>query len=292
MKIITCKYNNKEIIAMLHNDGASVYPLSEWGIKCKTMNELIDKYGASPDFYSSKLSPMPKRCLNIEDVELLAPIPVPKQDIICLGINYMAHAEESARYRLETVDKNRDYAVYFSKRVNQAVPHKGTVPLNLNVTQKMDYECELAVIIGKEAENVKAEDANNYIFGYTILNDISARDIQNKHKQWYMGKSLTGYCPMGPCIVTRDEFGTDPVKIISRVNGELRQNSSTDLIIFNVNYVIEELSSYAALKAGTIISMGTPAGVGMGFTPPRFLKSGDVIECEIEKIGKLINYVK
>ena len=128
------------------------------------------------------------------------------------------------------------------------------------------------------------------MFGYTILNDISAREIQTRHKQWYFGKSMDGFCPIGPWIVTKDEFENPPVlDIKSYVNGELRQNSTTGLLIFSIAHVIEELSHGMKLKAGTIISMGTPAGVGMGFDPPKFLKPGDVVTCEIEGIGRLTN---
>ena len=156
----------------------------------------------------------------------------------------------------------------------------------------LDYEVELAVIIGKDAKNVRREDAYNYVFGYTILNDVSARNLQTRHKQWYFGKSLDGFTPIGPCIVTADEFENPPVLAIkSYVNGELRQNSSTELLLFDIAHIISELSQGMTLKAGTIIATGTPAGVGMGFEPPNFLKSGDTVTCEIEKIGTLTNRI-
>lgn len=149
------------------------------------------------------------------------------------------------------------------------------------------------MIIGKDAKDVPKEKAFDYVFGYTIINDVSARNLQTRHKQWYFGKSLDGFTPMGPCIVTKDEFVNPPVlRICSRVNGELRQNSTTDLMITSIQDVIHELSQGITLKAGTIIAMGTPAGVGMGFIPPKFLKPGDIVECEIEGIGCLKNIVK
>ena len=157
----------------------------------------------------------------------------------------------------------------------------------------LDYEAELAVIIGKDAKNVKAEDAEDYIFGYTILNDMSARNLQTRHTQWYFGKSLDGFTPMGPAIVTADEIVYPPkLKIQSLINGEVRQDSNTELLIFDIGYVIEELSRGMTLKAGSIISTGTPQGVGMGFVPPKFLHKGDVIECRIEKLGSLINQIE
>jgi 2-keto-4-pentenoate hydratase/2-oxohepta-3-ene-1,7-dioic acid hydratase in catechol pathway len=160
------------------------------------------------------------------------------------------------------------------------------------LVERLDYEAELAVIIGKTARNVPAADAEQYIFGYTILNDVSARVLQTAHKQWYFGKSLDGFTPIGPCIVTADEICFPPaLPIRTRVNGELRQDSTTDLLITGIADIIAELSSGMTLLPGTIIATGTPSGVGMGFDPPKFLKSGDVVECEIEGIGVLRNTV-
>lgn len=157
----------------------------------------------------------------------------------------------------------------------------------------LDYEAELAFIIGKDAKNVAPEQARDYIFGYTIMNDVSARTIQNRHKQWYFGKSLDGFTPMGPCVVTTESLPYPPhLKIQSYVNGELRQDSNTELLIFGIDHIVSELSQGMTLKAGTIISTGTPAGVGMGFQPPKYLKAGDVVECVIEGIGRLANPVK
>ena len=214
------------------------------------------------------------------------------QDVICLGINYMAHAEESARYKKEAFGGERPFAVYFSKRVSEATGTGAEIPSHKELVQDLDYEAELAVIIGKDAKNVPVSEVKNYIFGYTVINDVSARTLQTRHKQWYFGKSLDGFLPMGPCIVTAEEFPYPPrLSIQSRVNGELRQDSSTELMIFGIDHVVSELSAGMTLKAGTIIATGTPAGVGMGFDPPRFLKPGDVVECSIEGIGTLVNRV-
>ena len=162
-----------------------------------------------------------------------------------------------------------------------------------DLVDSLDYEAELAVIISKDAYHVPEEDAASYIFGYTVINDVSARNVQTRHKQWYFGKSLDSFTPMGPCILTADSVPFPPVlNIQSRVNKELRQDSCTDLLIFDIAYVIHELSQGMTLRAGTIISMGTPAGVGMGFDPPRFLKPGDVVECRVEGIGSITNPVQ
>ena len=154
-------------------------------------------------------------------------------------------------------------------------------------------EVELAVIIGKAAKDVSEKDAHKHVLGYTVINDVSARNVQTRHKQWYFGKSFDGFTPMGPCIVTADEFSFPPeLAIRSYVNGELRQDSSTSLLIFGIAHVISELSKGMTLFPGTVIAMGTPAGVGMGFDPPRFLSAGDEVRCEIEGIGSLTNTVK
>lgn len=280
MRLRTFKHNNNVRVGIVKDNFVYTLPFN-------SMNELIDSNKSTHellDLVSDKI--------NVEETETLAPIPNPKQDIICLGINYMAHAEESARYKKEAFGGDRPFAVYFSKRANECVATEGNIPSYPELVDSLDYECELAVIIGKNAKNVSEENAFDYVFGYTILNDVSARNLQTRHKQWYFGKSLDGFCPMGPDIITEDEFDRPPVLTIqSYINGELRQNSNTGLLIFNIPHVISELSQGTTLKAGTIISMGTPAGVGMGFQPPKFLKKGDVIECRIEKIGSLKNYV-
>lgn len=294
MKFITYKYNNNEQVGILTGDKQYVCPIKSLGVNYNNMNDLIEKITDEElDILKSSINNNSSKKLSINKIKKLAPIPEPKQDIICLGINYMAHAEESARYKKEAFDKDREFAVYFSKRVGYASGDGDYIPSYLGLVDSLDYEAELAVIIKKDAKNISKEDAFNYVFGYTIINDISARNLQTRHKQWYFGKSLDGFTPMGPCIVTKDEFQSPPtLKICSRVNGELRQNSSTDLMITSIPDVIQELSQGMTLKAGTIISMGTPAGVGMGFQPPRFLNPGDVIECEVEGIGLITNTVK
>ena len=294
MKFITYKYDNKEQVGILSKNEQGIYPIKTLGLNYQTMTELIenitDEQITTLQLAIEKDS---STILCIDDVTKMAPIPNPKQDIICLGINYMAHAVESARYKKEAFGGDRPYAVYFSKRVNFATGDGDYIPSYPELVDSLDYEAELAVIIKKDAKNVAKEEAYDYVFGYTIINDVSARNLQTRHKQWYFGKSLDGFTPMGPCIVTKDEFINPPVlKICSKVNGELRQNSTTDLMITSIENVIHELSQGVTLKAGTIIAMGTPAGVGMGFEPPKFLKAGDMVECEIEGIGSLKNIVK
>ncbi len=292
MKLLTFEYEGVRKAGVLSSDEKTVIKISVEGKEFDDVGSFIEFFDESVIDSVKKLSKASKEGLNINSVKLCAPIPFPKQDIICLGINYMAHAEESARYKEEAFGGDRPFAVYFSKRVDEAVGDGGFINGHFDIVDSLDYEAELAVVIGKDAKNISEEDAFDYVLGYTIINDVSARNLQTQHKQWYFGKSLDGFTPMGPWIVTADEFNNPPVlKISSKVNGELRQNSSTDLLIFGIAHVISELSRGMTLKAGTIISMGTPAGVGMGFVPPKFLKSGDVVQCEIEKIGSITNTI-
>ena len=292
MKLLTYLEDNIEKVGVLTQDEQHIFSIQSAGLDYQDMNELIEKMTEEEKQCLEKYAKENKGYLK-EEIQLEAPIRHPKQDIICLGINYMAHAIESARYKEEAFGGERPYAVYFSKRVHQAVADKGIIPRYIDLVDSLDYEVELAVIIGKDAKDVSKEEAFNYVFGYTIINDVSARDLQTRHKQWYFGKSLDGFLPMGPYIVTEDEFSRPPVlHISSRVNGELRQNATTDLLIFGIPHVIAELSKGMTLKAGTIIAMGTPAGVGMGMQPPTFLEVGDEVVCEIEKIGTLTNYVR
>jgi 2-keto-4-pentenoate hydratase/2-oxohepta-3-ene-1,7-dioic acid hydratase in catechol pathway len=283
MKLITFLHENLEQTGVLTADESAVLVLPYLDMEevIRTPREELDAAVQTAEL------------LPLSEVTLLAPIPRPRQDVICLGINYHAHAEEAARYSAESFTKERPIPIYFSKRVTEAVAPNGFIESHPGLVERLDYEAELAIIIGKTAKNVKAEDAGDYIFGYTVLNDVSARVLQTTHKQWYFGKSLDGFTPIGPCITTADEIAFPPaLKISASVNGELRQDATTDLLITGIPAIIEELSSGMTLLPGTIIATGTPAGVGMGFDPPKFLKAGDVVECTIEKIGTLRNTVR
>ena len=282
MKLITYRQNGAEHVGALTADGGGVLPLP-----VPDMNTLIETMTLT-DLRSAVAAAERGSALALSDVELLAPIPRPRQDVLCLGMNYLAHAEEAARYSADAFRKERPVAVYFSKRVSEAGKPDGVIPRHAGLTDRLDYEAELAVVLGRTARDVKAADAADCIFGYTVLNDVSARDLQTGHKQWYFGKSLDGATPMGPVLVTADEIAYPPaLEITCRVNGELRQQSNTALLITSIGQILEELTAGMTLLPGTIIATGTPAGVGMGFDPPKFLQSGDVVECAIEGIGTL-----
>ncbi len=281
MKLITCLCRGEERVGALTEEGVAFLPYPD-------MNTLIETLPPAAFAAASASKPVP-----LEDVTLLAPIPRPRQDVICLGMNYRDHEKEAAKYDAEAFTKEKPAAVYFSKRVSRAGDPDGTIPRYKGLVERLDYEAELAVIIGKTARNVRAEEAGAYIFGYTVLNDVSARDLQTGHKQWYFGKGLDGFTPMGPCILTADETAFPPALEIScAVNGEERQHSNTSLLIHGIPEIIEELSAGMTLLPGTVIATGTPAGVGMGFEPPRFLEAGDVVECTIQNIGTLRSTVR
>lgn len=294
MRLYTVDIDGSEKI-MISADGGKTGSLAEdLGFDFADMNELICCAEKDPSLLEklAEAAAAGNNAKEIASCRLLAPIVRPRQDVICLGINYDEHAKEADHYSAEAFGGERPYTIYFSKRVNRAVATGEPIQSHNDIVDRLDYECELGVVIGKSASKVKAKDAADYIFGYTIINDVSARNLQTRHKQWYMGKGLDGFTPIGPCIVTPDEIG-DPaaLDISCRVNDELRQNSNTSCMIQTIGGAIAELSSGITLQAGTIIAMGTPSGVGMGFDPPRFLKPGDVVSCHIEKIGDLVNPV-
>jgi 2-keto-4-pentenoate hydratase/2-oxohepta-3-ene-1,7-dioic acid hydratase in catechol pathway len=225
------------------------------------------------------------------DVRLLSPIPRPKQNVMCLGMNYVAHAIESDLARGRE-PKLPEFPVFFTKALNAVCGDGDEVPLDPNVTSELDYEVELAYIFGKSAKNVSKADALSYVFGYTIVNDISARDLQNRHQQFFKGKSLDNSGPIGPCIVTADEIPDPTVLAIKlRLNGEERQHSNTGDLIFDIPTSIEYLTLGSTIEAGQIVCTGTPSGVGMGRNPKEYMKVGDVMEAEIERIGVLTNKV-
>lgn len=229
---------------------------------------------------------------DIKDVKIITPIIKPESDIICLGLNYIDHVDETSRSFKDDSINIPQNPVYFSKRANNIIGPEEDINSYEGLVEKLDYEVELAVIIGKDGINISKEKAEEYVFGYTIMNDISARDFQQKHLQWFKGKSFDTFTSLGPCIIHKSQIKF-PVElnICSRVNGELRQNSNTKHFIFDIPTIIHDLSLGMTLRAGDIIATGTPAGVGMGFDPPKFLKKGDMVECEIDGIGILKNRV-
>jgi 2-keto-4-pentenoate hydratase/2-oxohepta-3-ene-1,7-dioic acid hydratase in catechol pathway len=224
---------------------------------------------------------------TLEEVQLLAPIPRPSKNVFCIGKNYRDHAIEMG----SEADIPENIMV-FSKAPTAVIGHGEGIPSHTKVTDQLDYEGELAVVIGKTGTGITKEEAMDYVFGYTIINDITARDLQQKHKQFLLGKSLDGTCPMGPWIVHHSDIpNPESLMIETKVNGEVRQKGNTSDFIFDIRTTIAELSKGMTLEAGDIIATGTPAGVGKGMKPPVFLKAGDTIEITIEGIGTLRNEI-
>lgn len=233
----------------------------------------------------------PSAITKLSDVTLQAPIPSPRKNVFCVGRNYIEHVEEGYRARGTEV-KLPEYPQFFTKPRTAVVGAGATVPLHANVTAMLDYEVELAVIIGRGGVNIPIESALDHIFGFTIINDVTGRDVQRRHDQWFKGKGLDGTCPMGPWVVERGDIGDPQALDLSlKVNGEVRQSSNTKHMIFPIARIISELSLGLTLEPGDIIATGTPSGVGYAMTPPRPLKAGDVMTLEIEGIGTLENRV-
>jgi|SoiMethySBSTD1v2_1073268.scaffolds.fasta_scaffold02085_9 2-keto-4-pentenoate hydratase/2-oxohepta-3-ene-1,7-dioic acid hydratase in catechol pathway len=218
-----------------------------------------------------------------------APIPRPAKNVFCLGLNYAAHAKESSQARGREM-KIPEVPVIFTKAPTTVSGPFDDVEVDRQATQQVDWEVELGVVIGKSGRNIAKANALEHVFGYTVINDLSARDLQQAHMQWFKGKSLDGFCPMGPVVVTADEFGDPQTKRLQlRVNGVTKQDGNTANMIFPVDVIIEWLSKGLTLEPGDVIATGTPEGVGMGRTPKEFLQNGDVVETEVEGIGILRN---
>jgi len=222
-------------------------------------------------------------------VKLHAPIPRPAKNVFCVGWNYLEHFDEGAK-KLQDSRELPKYPVFFSKATTSVTGPFDTVPFAANVSTSLDWEVELGMIIGTTGKDITEADSMRHVFGYTVINDVSWRDLQRRHGgQWHKGKSLDGTCPMGPWIVTADSIDPNNLRVTCRVNGVTKQDSNTRHLYFKLPRLIAELSAGMTLESGDVISTGTPEGVGFARTPPEFLKPGDLLETEIEKIGVLRN---
>lgn len=229
----------------------------------------------------------------LDTVKFAAPVGPLAKNVVCVGKNYHEHAREFARSGVDqSGDKQEtpDFPVVFTKAVTSLADPGQPVDTSLDPTHSVDYEGELGVVIGRRGKNITRAEALDYVFGYTIVNDFTARTIQTRHRQWFLGKSLNGFCPVGPVLVTADEFGVpDGQELATYVNDERRQFAPLRDLIFDVGAIIEAVSACVPLDPGDLIATGTPAGVGIGFDPQRFLKPGDVVRVAISGIGELAN---
>ncbi len=288
MHFITCRHQNHERVGVLQGKEVVLLPQEPgWPT---TMLDLIADGAALLTRLRAELPRLTTR-IAADKAELLAPIPRPRKNVMCLGLNYKDHAEEIARAKSLPIELP-EHPVVFTKSPTSVAAPGADVPAHAGVTSELDWEVELGVVIGTGGRAIPRAQALAHVFGYTVINDLSARDLQFRHKQWFLGKSLDGFCPIGPAIVTADEI-PDPqaLRLACRVNGATKQDSSTAQMIFGVATIIETLSRAMTLEPGDVIATGTPAGVGFARQPPEFLKSGDVVECEIERIGVLRNRI-
>lgn len=243
---------------------------------------------------NSELPPI-NGVVALSEVTLRAPIPHPKRNLFCVGKNYHEHALEFTASGFDSsagTDPVPGEPIIFSKLPETVIPTGAAIKINRKVSEAIDYEAELAVVIGKEARSVSKADALDLVWGYTLVNDVTARDLQLRYKQWLIGKSQDTFCPMGPWVVTPDEIDFATMTIRGLVNGEVRQEARITQLIFDIPTIISTISAGITLMPGDVICTGTPAGVGIGFTPPKYLSAGDVVRVEADGIGALENLVE
>jgi 2-keto-4-pentenoate hydratase/2-oxohepta-3-ene-1,7-dioic acid hydratase in catechol pathway len=290
MKIAAFRHKGQPGVGLVSADLQSVQPFdlpqAQRELGALPVIELLARGEALPALLAA---------VALADVQLMAPVPKPRRNIFCVGKNYFAHAREFAGSGFDSSAKAGEDIppdpIYFTK-VPESVVGPGAAIEMPAASEAIDYEAELTVIIGRGGKGIAAKDAMAHVWGYTIINDVTARDWQSRHKQWLLGKSFDTFCPMGPWLVSADECDGTNTGVRCYVNGEERQNASTTDLIFGIPKLIETLSAGITLYPGDIIATGTPVGVGIGFKPPKYLKSGDVVRVEIDGIGTLENPVR
>ncbi|WP_273125705.1 fumarylacetoacetate hydrolase family protein [Metabacillus sp. HB246100] len=297
MKFVTAQIHSEEFIGILyenkvidlHKAEKEIFELTSFPATLFECVALGDKFiqDVQQIVDKIKIDGSERYLYPLEEVKILAPIKKPTKNIFCVGKNYREHAIE-----MGSEADIPSHVMLFSKAPTSVIGHLETIDPHLHITNELDYEGELAVIIGKTGKRISEADALDYVFGYTILNDITARNLQSQHKQFLLGKSLDTSCPIGPYLVHKSTI-PDPytLSVKTRVNEELRQDGHTKDMIFSIEHIISTISQGTTLEPGDIIATGTPSGVGKGFKPPRFLKPGDTVEIEIDGIGTLKNVI-
>jgi 2-keto-4-pentenoate hydratase/2-oxohepta-3-ene-1,7-dioic acid hydratase in catechol pathway len=291
MKLANLQLGSGKTIAVVDVEAGQYWPVAELSEGfAGDMIQLVHDYSLISTALRPRGTGKP-----LTDATVLAPIDQPRRNIFCVGKNYHDHAEEFSKSGFDKSAQAGEHIpeapVVFTKPASAVIGPGAMIPRHADVTQQLDYEAEIGVVIGKAGRGITKADALKHVFGYTIINDVTARDLQKLHRQWFLGKSLDGFCPMGPYLVTADEFDASNIDIRCWVNGELRQESNSKRLIFDIPTLIETLSAGIELQPGDVIATGTPAGVGIGFNPPKFLQSGDVVRIEIPRIGVLENEV-
>jgi 2-keto-4-pentenoate hydratase/2-oxohepta-3-ene-1,7-dioic acid hydratase in catechol pathway len=286
MRIATYVWGGQRNVGLVSADATEVKPLALTKEQANkgvlTVIEMLARGEEMPALVGTSLP--------VSAVQLDAPIPLPRRNVFCIGRNYHAHAKELSATVFKDNDANPEsWPIVFTKLPECVVGPFDDVLVPTEVTDQIDYEAELAIVIGKGGKNISRAEALGHIYGYTVVNDVSARDVQMRHQQWDLGKSFDTFCPMGPWIVTADELDGTKTRVRCWVNGELRQEGPTENMIFDIPTLIETCSRGITLYPGDIIATGTPAGVGMGMKPPRYLKAGDVVRVEIDGLGAIEN---
>lgn len=286
MKLATYHHDGHIQVGLVSPDGNHVTPLALTPEDAnRGVLSLIERQAAG--------EPLPNTAgpaIRLDAVRLLAPLPRPRRNLWCVGRNYHAHAQELQASVFKDNDANPEsWPIVFTKVPECVIGPQDIVKLPDGITDQVDYEAELAVVIGRGGKNISRAQALTHVYGYTIVNDVTARDVQMRHQQWDMGKSFDTFCPMGPWVATADEFDGTDTRVRCWVNGELRQDGPTKNLIFDIPTLIETVSRGITLYPGDVIATGTPAGVGLGLKPPRFLKHGDVVRIEIDGLGEIEN---
>jgi 2-keto-4-pentenoate hydratase/2-oxohepta-3-ene-1,7-dioic acid hydratase in catechol pathway len=291
MKFVAYHHHGQPGVGLLSEDGFQVepfdIPVAQRAFGALSIIESLAEGVKLPTL----LAP-----LQLSEVKITAPLPKPRRNIFCVGKNYHAHAKEFAGSGFDSSAKSGGDVpttpIIFSKVPECVIAPGEAIVIPVDVSTAIDYEAELAVIIGHGGKGIKKADAMKHVWGYTIVNDVTSRDWQSRHQQWHMGKSFDTFCPMGPWLVSADELDGANTRVRCYVNGEERQNASTTDLIFDIPTLIETLSAGITLYPGDIIATGTPVGVGIGFKPPKYLQAGDVVRVEIDGIGSLENPVR
>ncbi len=287
MRIATYRYQGRRHVGLVTDDGSSVAPLHlDEAAAQRGALSLIEALASGPAAMPATGDPVPLSAVTLE-----APLPLPRRNLFCVGRNYHAHAKELSASVFKSSPANTEsWPIVFTKVPECVIgPHDDVRLPGAEVSAQIDYEAELTVVIGKQGRNISRGDAMSHVFGYTIVNDVTARDVQMRHQQWDLGKSFDTFCPMGPWIVTADALDGEDTRVRCWVNGELRQDARTTDLIFDIPSLVEACSRGITLYPGDVIATGTSAGVGMGFNPPKYLQQNDVVRIEIDGLGVLEN---
>jgi len=290
MKIATFRTGDARKVGLVDDAAATIAPFQLSAEQAQRgIQHLIELQVTGSDL------PATEAAIALDEVTFEAPLPHPRRNIFCVGKNYHDHAHEFSSSGFDSSAAQGavpQHPIVFSKVPESVTGPQTFIEFDPAVSAAIDYEVELAVIIGKPGRGISRENALDHVWGYTIVNDVTARDLQARYSQWLVGKSQDTFCPMGPVAVTRDDIDLDDTAVRTWVNDELRQDSNTGLLIFDVPTIIQTIAAGVTLLPGDVIATGTPAGVGIGFTPPRYMVDGDVVRCEIDGIGELENTLR